>query len=105
MDDGYKSLSGYYLCTDSFTEKDIDILIKMLKKKFGLTCSIYNATPGPRIYITAKSRDKFKEIVKPHMLKELYYKLMDEFLPYWHLASDVWTFSNDLSRQVRESYL
>lgn len=46
MDDGYKSQKGLYICTDSFTLKDIEKLIKVLQNKFDLKCSYHRVTNG-----------------------------------------------------------
>ncbi len=75
MDDGYKSLDGYYFCTESFSENDINILLALLSTKFDLTCSVHKTTNGPRIYIQSVSISKFNELIGPYLLKEFNYKL------------------------------
>jgi len=75
MDDGYKAVSGYYFCTESFSSSDLIILIDMLTNKFGLDCSIHKTTNGPRIYIKSSSIVKFTNLVKPNIIPHFYYKL------------------------------
>jgi len=75
MDDGYKSKKGLYICTESFSLKEIKILIVILKNKFNLECSYHKVTNGYRIYIFSKSKAKLIKLVKPYFLKQFYYKL------------------------------
>ena len=75
MDDGYKGVTGYYFCTESFSSSDLVILIDMLTNKFGLDCSLHKTTNGPRIYIKSVSCLNFANLVKPHMIPHFYYKL------------------------------
>lgn len=56
MDDSYKHSSGVSICTDSFTEQEVLILVTVIKDKFNIDCSIMNRKPGQfRIYIKSKS--------------------------------------------------
>lgn len=75
MDDGYKTVSGYLFCTESFSQKDLDILLGMLSSKFGLECTLHKTTNGPRLYIRSRSVSHFNELVKPHMVDCFLYKL------------------------------
>lgn len=75
MDDGYKAISGYYLCTDSFTDADMKILINMLSTKFNLKCTQHKTTNGPRLYINSASVKTFNELIKPHFVEHFSYKL------------------------------
>lgn len=73
MDDGAKTISGYLLCTQSFTLSDITFLRKLLKSKFNLdtTCQ-----PGSNmIYIKSKSVKVFNELIEPHVITSMKYKL------------------------------
>jgi len=76
MDDGYKTASGYLFCTESFSQKDLYILLSMLSSKFGLECSLHKTTNGPRLYIRGRSVSRFNELVKPHMVDCFLYKLI-----------------------------
>lgn len=52
MDDGSKHASGFRLCTDSFSLKEVNLLVKVLKINFGLNCSIHKKGKDQnRIYI------------------------------------------------------
>lgn len=51
MDDGYKSVNGFYLCTESYTLDDHQVLVSVLRNKFHLNCNIHKTTNGNRIYI------------------------------------------------------
>ena len=77
MDDGYKSGVGHYICTDSFSDKDLNPLLDMLRTKFGVKCSSHKTTNGPRIYIKKVSSAKFINLVKPFMVPSFYYKLQE----------------------------
>jgi hypothetical protein len=75
MDDGYKSLNGFYLCTESFTLEENKFLVELLRNKFDLQCSVHTHTNGYRLYISPVSKDKFILLVKPYLLPIFYYKL------------------------------
>jgi hypothetical protein len=75
MDDGYKSGKGLYICTESFSLKEIEMLINILKNKFNLKCSYHKVTNGYRIYIFSISKARLIELVKPYFIKHFYYKL------------------------------
>ena len=75
MDDGYKSLKGFYICTESFSLSEIELLVNVLINKFGLRSSYHKTTNGYRIYIAARSQNKLTELIKPFLLEHFYYKL------------------------------
>jgi LAGLIDADG DNA endonuclease family len=75
IDDGYKGVQGYYLCTESFSANDISVLLDMLRIKFGLQCGIHNTTNGARIYIQTVSVGKFNKWVAPYIIESFKYKL------------------------------
>jgi hypothetical protein len=74
MDDGYKSGNGFYFCTESYTLTENEKLVKILKDKFNLDCSVHKHTNGYRLYIFSSSKDKLLELIKPYLLKHFYYK-------------------------------
>lgn len=74
MDDGYKSVNGFYLCTESYSLSDNEKLKIILKNKFNLDCGIHKHSNGNRLYIYSTSRDKLLELVKPYLLTHFYYK-------------------------------
>jgi hypothetical protein len=63
------------LCTDSFTESGVDLLIDVLTKKFGLKCRKEKRNISFRIVILKSSMDKLRSLVLEHMDPSMYYKL------------------------------
>jgi len=73
MDDGSKEgTSGYLLCTNSFTDKDIDIIQRILIYKFGINTS---KQKNNAIYITSDSKTAFKKLIEPYIVESMKYKL------------------------------
>jgi hypothetical protein len=77
MDDGSldyrpKDHYNFSLTTNSFSLEENWLLVKTLKKNFGIEANVH--TPlcrgkrYPEIYIGARGRDKFLELIKPHIL-------------------------------------
>ena len=75
MDDGYKAGNGFYICTESYSYEDHQILISVLKNKFKLECSIHKTTNGNRLYILSSSRNRLIELIKPYLLDHFSYKI------------------------------
>jgi LAGLIDADG DNA endonuclease family len=73
-DEGFKS-KGIFLCTDFYTLTDVIRLMNVLIIRYGLKCTLHRSNEGYRIYISRTSVNKVIEIVKPHMLPSMYYKL------------------------------
>lgn len=73
MDDGSKLISGYILCTHSFSKEEVTYLRKLLKSKFKLntTCQ----SQGNLIYINKSSVKLFDSIIDPYMVNSMKYKL------------------------------
>jgi len=74
MDDGYKSVQGFYISSESFTLMEHELLVKILKNKFDLNCNYHKHTNGYRIYIFSNSKDKLLSLIKPYLLNHFYYK-------------------------------
>jgi hypothetical protein len=74
MDDGYRSVNGVYISTESFTLAENEFLANLLKTKFELDCSVHTHTNGHRIYIFGSSLDRLISLVKPYFVKQFYYK-------------------------------
>lgn len=73
MDDGSKEgNSGYLLCTNSFTNQDIDIIQRTLLFKFGINTSKQKSN---MIYIMSDSKDAFKKLIEPYIVDSMKYKL------------------------------
>lgn len=66
------------LCTDRYSEKDVDLLISMLKNKFQIN-SKKKTSPSMegriRIYIGTGEADKFFDIIEPFMFADMMYKI------------------------------
>jgi hypothetical protein len=76
-DDGkYSAGGGLWLCTNSFSIKDVARLKDVLINRFGLICTIHNNEKGHQlIYISKNSMDKLRSIVKHHMVPSMLYKI------------------------------
>ena len=76
-DDGkFVASGGLSLCTNSYNDKDVSILMDVLTTRFGLICTIHITQPGAKvIHISKKSMDKLRSIVKPHMIPSMLYKI------------------------------
>lgn len=81
MDDGSLTQTGYMLHTEGFTFPDIKVLQKALGRVFGLHATINrdNRETGSlyKLYIPARDRKKFVELVEPYILPVIRYKLGD----------------------------
>lgn len=81
MDDGSiksKESKGLIFNTQSFSKKEIQMLISVLNNKFGLKAKIRPQKNRYQIYVSGESYEKFVDIVKPYLLKEMEYKLPQE---------------------------
>lgn len=80
MDDGNIRSSkgkiyGYYLNTQSFSLSDNKLLIQALRDNFGIESMILKNHGKYRIYIGAKGRDKFSQLIKKFIIKSMKYKI------------------------------
>ena len=84
MDDGtldyrFKDHCAFHLCTNCFTKEETQRLIDALYSNFGIIASLhYTLCRGKRhtrIYIGAKGRDRFVDLISPHILDCFKYKL------------------------------
>ena len=90
MGDGSKLGNGIILCTDSFTLKEVILLMNILKIKFDVDSSLhfrYSVSPKDRktllnkgekiarIYINGSNFNKIKYKIKPFFTKDFLYKL------------------------------
>jgi hypothetical protein len=74
MDDGYKAVSGFYFCTESYSLSDNHKLRKILKIKFNLDCGVHKHTNGYRLYVFSSSKDNLLQLIKPYLLTHFHYK-------------------------------
>jgi TRAP-type mannitol/chloroaromatic compound transport system permease small subunit len=88
MGDGSKSGKGIILCTDSFSLKEVVILMNILLIKYNIYSTInYNTSISPydilkekkskvpRIYINGENLDKIRPYIKPYILDCFLYKI------------------------------
>lgn len=75
MDDNYKSINGFYFCTESYTLEDNYKLSEILKNKFNLECGIHKHTNGHRLYVFSSSKKILLELIKPYIIDHFYYKI------------------------------
>ena len=76
MDDGGKAThGGLQISTCAFTVNEVELLVSILKDKYGLKCSIQKPNTRPTIYIYKQSIPILQELVLPYMVKSMHYKL------------------------------
>ena len=76
MGDGTFNGITLLLCTDSYSIKQVVLLINVLIIKYDIYCNIRYFKPHlPRIYVIKKYMPKLRLIVKPFMHKSMMYKL------------------------------
>lgn len=75
MDDGRRQKNGIELCTCSFDERSMNLLSVWLYDKFNILNKTVTHNNYPYIQIKKESREKWLEIVEPHMVPCMKYKL------------------------------
>lgn len=76
MSDGAYEKGGLILCTDSYTLKDVCLLLGILHYKFGFNCTLRSTNNNQyRIYIRKESMQKLRDLVKPFIHPHFLYKL------------------------------
>lgn len=77
MDDGGRrnDCHGLFLNTLSFTKAENELLRKCLKQNFSLDSRMHWIQDGYRLYIPSKDAKSFCEIIHPHILPSMHYKL------------------------------
>lgn len=74
QDDGYKGTSGYYIATLCFPYEDLIIIKDYFHEKWDIEVKIQK---NNEVYIPAKYRDKFTQIIKPYIHDVCKYKLIE----------------------------
>lgn len=79
QDDGSRRLKAraFIICTDSFTEGDVDRLIETLKNKFYVDSKKHKKGKCWRIYIPSSSFATFRGLIKPYIVPSMAYKIRD----------------------------
>jgi len=78
MDDGYKrnDCNALRISTDIFPFDEQSLLVECLEKNFGIYSAIHKkGINAHNIYIPEKSAKRFCEIIKPHIINSLLYKV------------------------------
>lgn len=73
--DGAKRNKGIILCTDSFSVKEVVLLMNILLIKFNIKSTIHFDNNKPRIFINKVELDKIKPQIKPYFVKRFLYKI------------------------------
>lgn len=78
MDDGYRrrDCKALHLNTQGYTENEQSLLQECLLSNFGIRTKVHWAGKHPKLYIPASEAKQFCEIVKPHMVLSMNYKLL-----------------------------
>ncbi len=78
MDDGsYKSQrhSTFIFHTLGYQKKELERVVDVLKKKFGIVTCLHRQKSKWRLYIKSDSAQKFVDVVRPHIIPSMEYKL------------------------------
>ena len=75
MGDGVKRNKGITICTDSFSFKEVVVLMNILKIKFDINSTIHLEKHRPRIYINKYELSKILPYILPYFSKKSLYKL------------------------------
>lgn len=75
-DGAYQQSGGLLICCDSFTLREVILLINVLIYKFELNCTLRQNKPGQyRIYILSSSMPNLKSIVSEYLHPSMWYKI------------------------------
>lgn len=75
MDDGCRSRSAVYLNTQQFEADDQRVLVGELADQWGFIATLNRDKTYHRIRLSTESTRRFVEIIEPHLIKEMRYKL------------------------------
>ena len=77
MDDGYRrnDCNALRISTDAFSLREQKLLIKALKKNFGIKARIHKKGRTWNIYIPSCETRKFSSLIKEYVIEEMKYKL------------------------------
>lgn len=78
MDDGSiksKETKSLILNTQSFSKRDLQVLIEAIDSKFGVLMRIRKQKDGNQLYIPSAEVDKFISIINPYVIDSMRYKL------------------------------
>lgn len=78
MGDGSRQNRGLHLSVYAFTLNEVQLLINVLKTKFGIKCSIHKLSSiggKPRIYIWEESMIQLRSLVDDYIIPSMKYKI------------------------------
>ena len=75
QDDGNKHRNSLVLNTQSFTLKEVVLLINILIIKFNIQPTLQNDRGNYRIYINKNDLNKIKHLISPYFVKNFLYKI------------------------------
>ena len=78
MDDGsFKSIhhKTYIIHAIGYAKSELEIVQKVLDKKFGIKITLHRQYDRWRIYFLSETADKFKNLIQPFMVPSMLYKL------------------------------
>jgi len=75
MDDGCWAKPGVRIATNCFSLEEVKLLVKILNKLYSLQCTIQKIDDRYSIYILKESIPRLRELVLPHMVPSMVYKL------------------------------
>ena len=78
MDDGSfksKEHKTFIIHTLGYSKNDLELVKKVLDKKFGLKVGLHKQYDKWRLYIYSESSDNFKKIISRYILPSMKYKL------------------------------
>jgi recombination protein RecA len=78
MDDGsFKSIhhKTYIIHSVGYTKHDLQIVQKVLEKKFGIKVVLHMQYDRWRIYFLSETADRFKKLIEPYVIPSMKYKL------------------------------
>jgi hypothetical protein len=81
MDDGSiksKKHKTLLIHTQGYSKNDLELIIKVLKNKFGLKVGLQKQYDKWRLYIFSESVNDFKKIISPYILPSMQYKFNDK---------------------------
>lgn len=75
MDDGTSNISSFYLSTQGFSYPCQEKLVDMMRKNFNIECHIHKHKNTHILYIAARDKQRFIDIVKPYLCQSMNYKI------------------------------
>lgn len=78
MDDGGRrsDCRSGYLNTNAYSVGDVDVLKRILFENFKVSTRTHFAAGKPRIYVPQSQFTRFCDLIRPHVINEMKYKLL-----------------------------